>query len=250
MSLELPPMRLAEVLEPSLRGTRVFTSLEGENPGGSIKDHMVLGGLLELRASARLGAGKTIAEASAGSTALSLAYYSHELAIPCALFVPDHLPPEKIGRLKDLGAEIHAVPLSRAMELYSEFCKDARIVPFNQLKDTGKRVHYRSLGAQARTAIGPIDAVIGAVGTGHSLLGIAEGIEPRPHVFTAEPASMEIPGVRNLETKRHGDDDPCVPSLFDHRCVLEPEGLFQRSTILTSLGGVEFPDSFKLVLGA
>jgi cysteine synthase A len=124
-------------------------------------------------------------------------------------------------------------------------------VPFNQLKDPGKKAHYRELGAWVSSNIGgAVDAVVGAVGTGHSLLGIAEGITPRPRRITAEPASVEIPGVRNLETTRHGADDPCVPALFDERVVLGTEDAFNGGTVATSQGEIEFPESFRLVLGA
>ena len=247
----MKPARLVEIREPQFDGkSRVYTTLEGENSGGSIKDHMVLGGLQALQREGLLSPGQTVAEASAGSTALSLAYHCHELAIRCALYVPDNLAAEKLERLRALGADVHAVPMSRGLELYGEFCKQPGIVPFNQLKDPGKKAHYHELGAWISKEIGPVDAILGAVGTGHSLLGIAEGMTPRPRAITAEPGSGEVPGVRNIETTRHGADDPCIPSLFDERTVLQAHEISDRATVVTSEGEIEFPESFKLVLSA
>ena len=63
------------------RDVQLWTSLEGENPGGSIKDRMVLPELLQLKTKGI----NNISEISAGSTALSLAFYSQKFGLKCEL---------------------------------------------------------------------------------------------------------------------------------------------------------------------
>lgn len=238
-----------EVLQ-SCPGHRFFTSLEGENPGGSIKDRMVIGELEELLGKGILQPNDCVGEVSAGSTAKSLAFHTKRLGLRCVLFVPDSLAATELDQMRTLGAEVHPVKVERAYEAFEAFCTKAGVHPFNQAKDKTKRRFYSNLGSIAQAQIGKIDTLVGAVGTGHSLLGVADGIHPKPYLVTAEPRDGGVSGIRNLERDRYGEDDPCDPSLFDRRVVLSVENYFSKSQILTSVGVVEIPDSFRVVLGA
>lgn len=238
-----------EVLK-SCPGIRVFTTLEGENPGGSIKDRMVIGELEELLACGLLRPKDRVGEVSAGSTAKSLAFHTKRLGLRCVLFVPDFLAKVEVEAMKSLGAEVYPVKVEGAYEQFETFCAKSGVHPFNQAKDIAKRRFYSDLGESAQAQIGKIDVLIGAVGTGHSLLGTADAIHPKPYLMTAEPGEGSVSGIRNLEKDRYGESDPCDPSYFDQRVVLSSDQYFPKSQILTSVGLVEIPDSFRVVLGA
>lgn len=244
---------MVEVTDPRVAqdGVQLFTTLEGENPSGSIKDRMVRGELTELLSEGGLQPGDLVAEISAGSTAHALALYCRERALRCELFVPDTVADDEAAELERLGARLHRGSRETGFALYEEFCARERPYRFEQMSDSRKGRHYRVLGASVHAHAGPVDAVLGAVGTGHSLLGSAEGIEPRPLAVSAEPAEPGvIPGIRNVELERFGPADGCTPDLFDARLVLAADERVDYRTVLTDAGEVTVGASFALVLSA
>lgn len=232
-------------------GARLFTTLEGENPSGSIKDRMVRAELDELIAAGRLSPGDRVSDVSAGSTARSLAHNCRELGLRCDLFVPDVLPEELTASWEQLGATVYRGSREEGYALYEEYCATEHPHRFEQMSDHSLLRHYRSLGEAVNEEVGPIDTVMGAVGTGHSVLGVAEAIEPRPLAVSAEPAEpFAILGIRNLELERFGPMDACKPEMFDVRLVLEAGERRDFGRVATDRGEVTVGKSFELVLSA
>lgn len=243
-----------EIIDPNLtleNGNRVFTTLEGENPGGSIKDHMVRGEIEDLFKKKLLKVGDVISEVSSGSTAISLAHYCSQFGLKCVLFIPNTASWKLVAELQDLGAEIHTAELSSIYSLYSSYiAQEPSVYSFNQLFDETKQRHYFNFGVQIFRSIGPVNTIIGAVGTGHSLLGTAKGLGA-PLVVSAEPEThLKISGVRNLEFERYGEKDTCGPSQFDRRVIVDEKEIPTTQIILTDHGSVQITPSFQLVLGA
>ncbi|MEX0657657.1 MAG: pyridoxal-phosphate dependent enzyme [Egibacteraceae bacterium] len=244
---------VVEITDPRVTrdGVALLTTLEGGNPSRSIKDRMVRGELGELVAAGALRPGDSVSEVSAGSTARSLALYCRERGLACELFVPDTLPDDQVAELGQLGARVHRGSRETGYALYEEFCAREQPYRFEQLTDPTKSRHYRILGAAAQAFAGTVDAVLGAVGTGHSLLGTAEGIQPRPLVVSAEPADPgAIAGVRNVELERFGPQDGCTPDLFDLRLVLSADQRRDYASVRTDRGAMSVGESFALVLSA
>lgn len=247
-------LSIIEIIDPNFKlenGNRVFTSLEGENPGGSIKDHMVRGELKDLFKKKLIKKGDAISEVSSGSTAISLVHYCSQFGLKCVLFVPNTASWKLLVELQDQGAEVHTAELSSIYSIYNSYvAQDPTVYPFNQLFDKTKQRHYFNLGSQIFRSIGPVNAIIGAVGTGHSLLGTAKGLGS-PLVISAEPEkSVKISGVRNLEFERYGEQDTCHPSQFDRRVIVHQNEIPTMQIIMTDHGSIQIPPSFQLALGA
>jgi cysteine synthase len=243
-----------KIIEMMVSGRRLHTSLEGENPGGSIKDHLVAGEIAEWARRGELRPGRVLAEASAGSTGRSLAYYARRAGCRCTIFAPRSLPEDKLhglmADLREAGAELRIEPDNEIFEKLRAYCAAEDALFLNQMANRNNRRHYAQLGREITRQLGKIDALVGAVGTGHSLLGIAEGMQPRPQVVTAEPLDGQIPGVRNIEQVRFGDDDPISPSDFDQRLVVSVKGMPPEIAFESSAGTVHAAQSFGLVMKA
>lgn len=229
----------------------LWTSAEGDNPGGSIKDHMVYEQLQKLFQQDLLKKNDWVSEVSAGSTALSLAYYAKQFQLKCHLFVPDHLPREKIDHLRSYGATLHLNPTKDCYQRHDEFLKaNPDTYFFNQLWDQTKQIHYQPLAKTFLKKMESVDVVIGAVGTGHSLKGIANSF-PNALLLTAEPLPPEsCLGVRNIEAERYGESDPCRLSDFDKRIIVPKINFFPDDLIETSAGRLRICESFRMVIGA
>ncbi|MEX0799427.1 MAG: pyridoxal-phosphate dependent enzyme [Bacteriovoracaceae bacterium] len=244
----------AKIVDPWLMEpfpeAQVYTSLEGEAPGGSIKDHMVKGELEELLERGTIQAGGDIAEISAGSTALSLAFYAQKYHLNSHLFLPDTAPKSLQNNLIKMGARIHLAPMESAYERYQEFIKKEKIHPFNQMFDPQKAKYYKIIGQEFRESFkSQIDAVIGAVGTGHSLEGVAQGACAKRTVSAEPAAGVAVAGVRNLDEQNLGSKDLCLER-FKERIMVEKKDFFPDKVIMTDKNRVEIGESFQLVLGA
>lgn len=242
---------VVELLEPALvaPGFRIFTTIEGANPGGSIKDHLVLGELEELRDSGRLRPGMKISEVSAGSTALSLATHARAFALDCHLFLPQNAPDELRARLRALGATVHLHPRESIYAAHDEFSRAHGTWPLRQLEDPTKSRHYVSLGRKIAQLTGGVDAVVGAVGTGHSLKGVAQGLG-NCRTISAEPEpGLMISGIRNIDSERYGSHDSCRIEDFDERLIIPASQCYHSEKILASRA-IRAGSSFHVVLGA
>lgn len=228
---------------------KYWTSLEGENPSGSIKDRMVLGELEFLFQNNLMKKGETIAEASAGSTAKSLAFYSKQFQIRCVFFVPDFIAKEDLDRLESYGAKVFPVAMEGAMEKFDRYCHDKNLKKFNQLFDSEKKRHYFELADMFRPHVTRQPIVIGGIGTGHSLIGVAERLNANK-IISAEPLGIQVNGIRNLDSVYYDQKDPCQKDLFSQRCLVDVGQMYPQKEIVTDSGPIQVSDSFRLVLGA
>src|SRR6266436_4759424 len=85
---------------------RLFVKLEGQNPGGSIKDRPALSMVTAFERDGLLRPGGTLVEATAGNTGLGLALVAALKGYRLILVVPDKMSREKIFHLKAMGAEV------------------------------------------------------------------------------------------------------------------------------------------------
>ncbi len=232
-------------------GARLYTTLEGENPSGSIKDRMVIAELDALMAAGTLAPGGRVSEVSAGSTARSLARRCGELGLQLDLFVPDTVPEEATAVLEDMGATVHRGSREEGYALYQQFCEEYPNHAFNQMFDHSLLRHYSPLGEAVSARAGTIDFAVGSVGTGHSLLGAAAGAGSSTRAVSAEPAEPEaILGIRNVELERFGPHDSCTPEMFQQRVVLGAAEREDFGRVETDQGEIEIGPSFALVLSA
>src|SRR5688572_15237278 len=85
---------------------RLFMKIEGDNPGGSIKDRMAVSMIDAAEKSGALKPGGTIIEATAGNTGLGLALVGTQRGYKVVLVVFDKVAKEKILHCELLGAKI------------------------------------------------------------------------------------------------------------------------------------------------
>lgn len=246
------PVELVELTSAPPPGVRFFTTLEGHGASGSIKDRLVepeLSRLLaehgeDLRA-------RGIAELSAGSTARSLAHHCRARQIPFVAFID--AASTRLGReLEGMGASVRMLSgaVAEAYQAYERECAAAGYLPFRQFDDPAKRAHYHGFGQALGAMLPAIDHVVGAVGTGHSLLGTAAAF-PQAQVHTAEPDGVTVAGTRNLDEVWFRERDPLFPDRprLD-RVLVDAAAMFEGNEVSSDQGTVIVGDSFRLVLGA
>jgi threonine synthase len=151
---------------------------EGRNPTASFKDRASSVGVAH---ALQVGA-KTVACASTGNAASSLAGHAALAGLPAMIFVPQSAPEPKVAQLQVFGATVFAVKSSydAAYDLCSKACREFgwynRNCAINPVLVEGKKTAGLEIAEQCRDmGIAP-DWVAVSVGDGCTIAGIWKGL--------------------------------------------------------------------------
>src|SRR5262245_38327464 len=178
---------------------RIVAKLESRNPANSVKDRI---GLAMIEAAERDGliepGVSTIVEPTSGNTGIALAFVAAVKGYDVILTMPESMSPERRAVLRAFGAKIvltdsaKGIPaaVKKAMEV-SERIPNA-YMPQQFRNPTTPELHRRRTAEEIWAGTdGIIDALVGGVGTGGTITGVAQVIKARKPSFRAiavEPA--------------------------------------------------------------
>jgi len=77
-------------------GVRIFGKLEGNNPGGSVKDRAAFGMIKGALERGEIDAKTRLVEATSGNTGIALAMIASQYGIPITLVMPDNATKERV----------------------------------------------------------------------------------------------------------------------------------------------------------
>ncbi len=173
------PIIDAERLALHLGVRQLLFKDEGRNPTASFKDRASSVGVAH---ALQLGA-KTIACASTGNAASSLAGHAALAGLPAKIFVPQTAPEPKIAQLQVFGATVFAVKASydAAYDLCSAACQEFgwynRNCAINPVLVEGKKTAGLEVAEQCRELGIVPDWVAVSVGDGCTIAGIWKGLK-------------------------------------------------------------------------
>ena len=229
---------LVEVSELSARPeVRILAKLEGQNPGGSIKDRIALSLVDAAEADGTLQPGQTILEPSSGNTGISLAMIGRRLGHPVRIVMPDNTTVERAQLLRLLGAEIVHSPGAEgsngAIRMAQRLVEDdpSLFMPYQYGNDANPRAHEEETGPEILAAVPEVDVFVAGLGTGGTLTGVGRCLKrarPGVRVVAAEPLPGEqVQGLRSLE-------EGFVPPVLDES-VLDDRFLVSNRDALIGL---------------
>ena len=174
-------------------GCEIWGKAEFMNPGQSVKDRAALWIIRDAVARGALGPGGTIVEGTAGNTGIGLALVGASMGFRTVIVIPETQSQEKKDMIRLAGAELVEVPAApyrnpnnyvrysgRLAERLAQSEPQGAIWA-NQFDNTANRqAHVESTGPEvwAQTE-GKVDGFICAVGSGGTLAGVAEALQPR-----------------------------------------------------------------------
>ncbi|MFN3920796.1 MAG: cysteine synthase [Caldimicrobium sp.] len=202
----------------------IWGKLEGQNPGGSVKDRIALAMIEEAETKGLLTSNKVVIEASSGNTGIGLAMVCAAKGYRCVIAMPESASIERRKVMQAFGAEIILTPAQKGTDGAIEFVYDlVRAEPekyfcpdqFNN--PANWQMHYRTTGPEiwAQTE-GKVTYVVSALGTTGTAMGIARfaldnklpfkvvGIEPFP--------GHKIQGLKNMK-------ESFPPGIFDRKIL-------------------------------
>lgn len=226
----------------------VYAKIEWVNPGGSVKDRVALGMILDAEEKGRLQPGDTIIEPTAGNTGIGLALVGVARGYRVILCVPRGFAEEKMKLIEALGGEIEYVPteagMQGAIDRSRELAADIKgsFVP-QQFENTANPCfHELTTGREIIEQMnGQIDAVVIGAGTSGTFVGVSRAVrkrnkdvlcvlvEPEGSIYGGGP-----PGPKKVEGIGQRD---FIPKIYD--ASLADEIMMVRDEeVCTALKGI------------
>jgi [CysO sulfur-carrier protein]-thiocarboxylate-dependent cysteine synthase len=196
---------------------RIFAKLEGQNPGGSVKDRIALSMIEEAEKDGRITAGATLIEPSSGNTGIGLAMVCGQRGYHLKIVLPTNVTPERRQMLEAFGAEIIDSPGSEgsngAVKLAQQLAAEHPewVFLYQYANPANPKAHFESTGPEILADVPDITHFIAGLGTSGTLIGVGsflKKMKPDVQVWAVEPPSGEmVDGLRNL-------DDGYIPPIF------------------------------------
>src|SRR5712671_4666809 len=238
---------LIEIIRLDRGCCRLFVKLEGQNPGGSIKDRPALSMVTAFERDGSLRPGGTLVEATAGNTGLGLALVAALKGYRLILVIPDKMSREKILHLKAMGANV-VMTRSDVGKGHPDYYQDlaqriASGIPgavyVNQFSNPANPLaHETSTGLSRFLArVSPKTEFVLADPEGSILLDVVEGRRPRkPGSWLVEGIGEDfVPPNADLSRVRRGYSIPDREAFLVARMLLRREGILAGSSSGTLL---------------
>lgn len=199
--------------------SEIWLKLEGNNPGGSIKDRIAKYMIMDAEERGILKKGGTIIEATSGNTGIGLAMIGAIKGYNVILVMPENVSEERKKILRAYGAKIILTPKERgtdgAIEKARELARENKdYVYLDQFNNPANvRAHYETTGVEIwNQTYGKITAFVAGIGTGGTIMGVAKRLKEynqKIKIIGVEPVlGHKIQGLKSMK-------ESYIPSIYD-----------------------------------
>ena len=198
---------------------RIFAKLEGNNPGGSVKDRAALNMVRSAMERGEIKAGTKLIEATSGNTGIALAMIACLYGLEIELVMPSNSTRERTLTMEAFGAK---VTLLDGIELCRDYAEEkgasGECFLLNQFANPDCYLaHYKTTGPEIwRDTEGQITHFVSAMGTTGTIMGNSMFLKeqnPDIQIVGCQPTECSsIPGIRRWPVEY-------LPKIFDPKKV-------------------------------
>ncbi len=248
-------------LSPNPR-VRILAKLEGQNPGGSVKDRAAKWMIETAEAKGDLKPGMTVLESSSGNTGIALAMICKMKGYPFKVVLPENVSEERRQALEVWGSEIIPSPAGEgsngAMRRAQKLAADHPewYFPFQYGNHANPTAHYETTGPEIWRDVPDITHFIAGLGTAGTLMGTGRFLKeqnPDIQIWAIEPPAGEmVDGLKNI-------DEGFIPPVFEDwdgydllnkKTIVRPRESIEWTRRLTELGLFTGISSGAIMAGA
>ena len=212
------PLVDISTLSPNPR-VRILAKLEGQNPGGSVKDRIALAMIEDAEKAGTLtpNTGQVILESSSGNTGIGLALVAKVKGYTFKVVLPENVSVERRQMLEVWDAEIITSPGAEgsngAMRMAQRLAAENPDwwFPFQYGNSSNPRAHYDGTGPEILRDCPEITHFVAGLGTAGTLVGVGRYLKdnkPGVQIWAIEPPVGEmVDGLKNF-------DEGFVPPVF------------------------------------
>ena len=184
----------------------IFVKLEGNNPGGSVKDRPALNMILDAELNGFVKPGDTLIEATSGNTGIALSMVAAIKGYKITIIMPETASIERIKTMEAYGAEVLLVSKEKDMEGARDLAKklegEGKGYVLDQFSNKAHYMaHYKGTGPEIWDQTnGNITHFISAMGTTGTITGVSMYLKtknPAIKIIGVQPKDgSKIPGIR------------------------------------------------------
>jgi len=200
----------------------IYAKLEGNNPGGSVKDRAAYGMIKGAIDRGEIKEGVKLIEATSGNTGIALAMIASLFGVPIELVMPEDATRERILTMEVFGAKVILTPKERSMEGAIDYAHEqvARggYVMLNQFANPDNPgMHYKTTGPEIwNDTNGGITHFVSSMGTTGTIMGVSRYLKeqnPAIQIVGCQPTDgSRIPGIRKWKQEY-------LPKIFDRKRI-------------------------------
>ncbi len=227
------PIVEIKTMSPNPR-VRIFAKLEGNNPGGSVKDRIAKYMVEDAERRGIITPERILIEPTSGNTGIGLAMLAAAKGYRFIAVMPESASIERRKNMAAYGAQFILTNGPKgtnwAIEVAQRLLKDnPHYLQLDQFNNPANvQAHYETTGPEIVQAVPEVDVFVAGMGTGGTLMGVGRYLRernPQVKIIGLEPpAGSKIQGLRNMAAY--------VPSIYDEsklddKIMLKDEDAFR-----------------------
>ena len=204
------------------KGVTIYGKLEGNNPGGSVKDRAAYGMIKGAIERGEIKEGVKLIEATSGNTGIALAMIASLFGVPIELVMPEDATRERILTMEAFGAKVTLTPKAQSMEGAIDYANAQLIkggyLMLNQFSNPDNPgMHYKTTGPEIwKDTNHQVTHFVSSMGTTGTIMGVSRYLKeqnPQVQIVGCQPTDgSKIPGIRKWPAAY-------MPSIFDSKRV-------------------------------
>lgn len=185
---------------------KLYGKLEGNNPGGSVKDRAAYGMIKGALDRGEIDRSTQLVEATSGNTGIALAMIAQTMGLSMTLIMPDSATRERVLAMKAYGAQVILTPAEKTIEYSRELAEEMSAQDgyfmLNQFGNPDNyKMHYRTTGPEIwKDTKGLVTHFVSAMGTTGTIMGTSRFLKeqnPDIQIVGTQPTEgSRIPGIR------------------------------------------------------
>jgi cysteine synthase B len=181
----------------------LYGKLEGNNPGGSVKDRAAASMIQGALARGEIKSGMKLIEATSGNTGIALAMIARLYDIAIELVLPENSTRERVLTMEAFGAKVTLTEtIEKARDYADEQVEKGGFLMLNQFANPDNYLaHYRTTGPEIwRDTAGQVTHFVSSMGTTGTIMGTSRYLKeqnPDVQIVGCQPTDgSSIPGIR------------------------------------------------------
>ena len=200
------------------KNVRLLLKLEGNNPGGSVKDRAAYNMIASALERGEIKKGDKLIEATSGNTGIALAMIAQLFDIEIELVLPEDSTKERTQTMLAFGAKVVLTPASLGIigsrDYVDKKMAQGGYIMLNQFANEDNwKAHYKTTGPEVwNDTEGKVTHFVSAMGTTGTIIGTSTYLKeknPAIQIVGAQPSDgSQIPGIRKWPQEY-------LPKIFD-----------------------------------